>query len=260
MSLRDYKLWEKAAEDFIRFIDRMGKNGHGDYLRKHLLLPAVKEAMGDVSGKKILDAGCGEGVLTEVLEDMGGIVIGVDSSERMIVAANNRKNRKKLEAEFVQGSVTDQLFDTETFDIVVLNMLLQEIEQAEESFNLLYSYVKPGGIIVLSVLHPAFDMNASQAKALGDLDGKIKERAVLTYELSAPYSTEARYERNYTFSEHPIPYYFRSLMFYVNLFINKGMRITTFNEPTLSSEKMKYSRHRHAYFLPRFVIIGGEKT
>ena len=41
-------------------------------------------------GERILDMGCGDGVLTEKLVALGGYVTGVDSSEDMVAAARNR--------------------------------------------------------------------------------------------------------------------------------------------------------------------------
>src|SRR5439155_4543879 len=42
------------------------------------------------AGERILDLACGDGVLSKKIADLGGIVVGVDSSSEMVQAANHR--------------------------------------------------------------------------------------------------------------------------------------------------------------------------
>ena len=58
---KDLLLWEEAAEEYDRYISA------GNTLREELLESETLELLGDVRGKKILDAGCGQGRFSAIL-------------------------------------------------------------------------------------------------------------------------------------------------------------------------------------------------
>ena len=53
----------------------------GDFTRKYLLNSAIFEFAGDVAGKSVLDAGCGQGYLCRLLAKQGAVVTGVEPSD-----------------------------------------------------------------------------------------------------------------------------------------------------------------------------------
>ena len=258
---RDKLLWEKAADDFINFVRTMEEAEKGDYLRQTLLIPTILECLGDINNLSVLDAGCGEGVLSHFLSEKGANVIGIDSSPKMIEAAKKRGDLKKSNVEFKLSSAEDtELFDENSFDVVVANMLFQEMSEVEDAFKNLVNYLKPGGKLVVSVLHPAFDMNDSQRLSLGKIAQEGLQSGQWSFELFAPYSQSRRHERNYTFSTNPVAYYFRPIQYYVNQFIKHDVCLNGFFEPTLTQEQAMRNMHSaHAYFVPRFLVLGGEK-
>ena len=75
-------------------------------------------------GERILDVGCGDGVLTAELRDMGADIVGVDSSEDFIAAAQARG----LDARIMDGE--DLRFGPE-FDAVFSNAALHWMPQAD---------------------------------------------------------------------------------------------------------------------------------
>jgi len=75
-------------------------------------------------GERILDLGCGDGVLTRHLMDLGCDVLGVDASEEMVSAARARG----VEARVVDASILD--FDNE-FDAVFSNAVLHWVQNAD---------------------------------------------------------------------------------------------------------------------------------
>jgi SAM-dependent methyltransferase len=88
-------------------------------------VPALGQAVLDLlqvqSGERILDLGCGDGVLTEKLVALGAQVVGVDSSEEMIEAARKRG----LDARLVDAKA---LPFEEEFDAVFSNAVLHWIK------------------------------------------------------------------------------------------------------------------------------------
>ncbi|MTV48491.1 magnesium protoporphyrin IX methyltransferase [Heliobacillus mobilis] len=71
--------------------------------------------IGPIKGKRLIDAGCGAGLLSETFADQGAIVKGIDISQKMIQMAQNRnQGRDNLEFE-----VSDLLSACGEYDILV---------------------------------------------------------------------------------------------------------------------------------------------
>jgi trans-aconitate methyltransferase len=95
------------------------------YAANAAFVPALGQPVLDLlqprSGERILDLGCGDGVLTERLAATGTQVVGVDSSPDMIAAAR----RRGLDARLMDA--TELTFDDE-FDAVFSNAVLHWIK------------------------------------------------------------------------------------------------------------------------------------
>jgi trans-aconitate methyltransferase len=86
----------------------------------------VLELLRPQAGERILDLGCGDGVLTERLVATGAQVVGVDSSENMVAAAR----RRGLDARLL--NITALPFENE-FDGVFSNAVLHWIKDAPDA-------------------------------------------------------------------------------------------------------------------------------
>lgn len=77
--------WDAAADDLQSF------GAEGDFARRHLLNPTIFALAGDVAGKRILDAGCGEGYLSRLLAKRGALVTGVEPAARLYTLCADRE-------------------------------------------------------------------------------------------------------------------------------------------------------------------------
>lgn len=93
------------------------------------------------AGEKILDLGCGDGVLTEELIASGADVVGVDASPRQIEAAR----RRGIRALVVDGH---ELAFSSEFDAVFSNAALHWMQRPDEVLNGVARALKPGGRFV----------------------------------------------------------------------------------------------------------------
>ena len=80
--------------------------GEGDLVRQYLLNPTIFSLLGEVRGKRILDAGCGQGYLCRLLARKGASVTGVEPAEALIRYALRREERDQLGIEYVQADLS----------------------------------------------------------------------------------------------------------------------------------------------------------
>ncbi len=102
---------------------------------------AVLTLLDPKPGERILDLGCGDGVLTEKLVDAGAVVVGVDASPDMIVAARARG----LDAQVMDGQALTFNGD---FDAVFSNAALHWMLEPKPVVAGVYRALKPGGRFV----------------------------------------------------------------------------------------------------------------
>ena len=128
--------------------------------RNYFIMPNMLRFMGDVTGKRILDLGCGEGGYSRALAKKGASLVSVDCSRRAIEYAVSLADEEGLSIEhYIRNS--NDLFDiaSEEFDIVLCSMMLMDCEDFEGTLREAYRVLEPGGRLFASVLHPCFDGN-----------------------------------------------------------------------------------------------------
>ena len=77
----------------------------GDFARRHLLNPVLLRMLGDVSGRRVLDAGCGHGYLSRMLADRGAQLTGVEPAEPLFDYAVEREARAPLGIRYFQADL-----------------------------------------------------------------------------------------------------------------------------------------------------------
>ena len=101
----------------------------------------VVELLAPKPGERILDLGCGDGVLTKKLVDLGCEVVAVDSSQPQVEAAR----KLGLNAYAISG---EDLPYNQEFDAVFSNAVLHWIKRADSMLAAVYRSLKPGGRFV----------------------------------------------------------------------------------------------------------------
>ncbi|WP_405717491.1 class I SAM-dependent methyltransferase [Streptomyces sp. NBC_01537] len=114
--------------------------------------PAMLALAGEVSGRRILDAGCGSGPLFAELRDRGAVVTGIDNSTGMLELARKRLGEG---ADLQVADLGDKLpFPDDAFDDVVASLVLHYLEDWCPTLTELRRVLKTGGRLIASVDHP----------------------------------------------------------------------------------------------------------
>lgn len=110
------------------------------------------ELVGDVSGKSVLEVGCGDGDLAIALAKQGAHVAAIDASEEMIEAARERAFAHEADIQFAVATAQDLPFDKKQFDIVVAVTILCFVKDASPVFHEIARVLRPRGYFVIGEL------------------------------------------------------------------------------------------------------------
>ncbi|MFH1366834.1 MAG: methyltransferase domain-containing protein [Patescibacteria group bacterium] len=100
-------------------------------------------------GDTVLDAGCGNGRLSEIFEKIKVHYIGIDSSEKLVAAARVKYPERK----FAAADILDLPFTENEFDVVFLIAVFQHVPSREfrlKALENLYRVLKPGGYLIMT--------------------------------------------------------------------------------------------------------------
>ncbi|MCM3710829.1 class I SAM-dependent DNA methyltransferase [Sporosarcina luteola] len=114
----------------------------------------ISIAADGIKGKKIIDVGCGTGLLSVKLAKSGAFVTGIDLSKNMLSIAEKRSNDLSLNIEF-QEKPMQEIEGSEQFDVAVIAIdslnYLPDRESVLATFNGIHSVLKKGGVLIFDV-------------------------------------------------------------------------------------------------------------
>ena len=109
-------------------------NKTGNYKLLHKLNPLRLEYISsriEIKNKKVLDIGCGGGILSEELCKMGAKVTGIDSSKKSINIAKQHAKEQDLEIEYINASILDAS-NLGDYDCVVCFEMIEHIHEPKK--------------------------------------------------------------------------------------------------------------------------------
>jgi len=119
--------------------------------------PVVHAWIGDPAGLRVADVGCGTGRHSVWLADAGAAVEAYDCSAGMMAKA--REKLAGAGVRFHEHKLPDPLpVGDDTFDVALLALVADHLEDLETTLRDLRRVVKPGSRIVFTVLHPAMNL------------------------------------------------------------------------------------------------------
>lgn len=125
-------------------------------IRDGLANAGLKEANPStpLDGIKILDVGCGGGILSEPLARIGATVTGLDASTQLISTAKEHASLDKNisgRLSYVASTIEDHTSSNQaTYDVVVASEIIEHITDQEFFLKSCTNVVKPGGSIFIT--------------------------------------------------------------------------------------------------------------
>jgi len=108
-----------------------------------------------LSGYKILDVGCGGGILSESLARLGAQVTGIDPCEESISAASLRASNSKMTNLKYEVTTIEELMLTSStkFDAITASEVIEHLDNQEYFIQMCSSLLKPGGSLFLTTIN-----------------------------------------------------------------------------------------------------------
>ncbi len=226
-------IWDRLAD----FWDKHLKEGN-DFQRK-LIMPATGRLLGEVSGKTILDACCGNGSYSRVLASRGARVTAFDGSGVFIDRARER-TPAGLSVEYAVIDATDDtalsVLGEARFDLAVSSMALMDLATIDPLLRAVRRSLKPGGCFVFSVCHPAFNStrNKNVAELIND-NGRMRQRfGVVTEHYLSPIEDPSVGIIN---QPEPHPMFHRPISLLLKGCFEAGFVVDGFEEPAFGLDK-----------------------
>lgn len=102
---------------------------------------------------RILDVGCGGGLLTEPLARLGGDVTGIDASAETIAVARRHAKAMHLAIDYRISSVEELAKKKDRYDLITALEIIEHVADVDSFMVALAKLLKPGGLLVMSTLN-----------------------------------------------------------------------------------------------------------
>lgn len=129
----------------------------GPYRTLHQINPArlqFVERFVVLSGLRVLDVGCGGGILSEALAERGASVLGIDLAESALQAAEAHRAGQAIE--YRLESSRETAARGEVFDVVTCMEMLEHVADPAAVLRDIHALLKPGGWAFFSTINRTF--------------------------------------------------------------------------------------------------------
>lgn len=137
----------------------------GDFKPIHLLNPLrvsyINEKSGGLFGKKVLDVGCGGGILSEAMAKLGANVTGIDMTTMPLEIAKQHAEQSGLTIGYQQTTIEDFLqkqtaCNAEKFDVITCLEMLEHVPDPLSIIQSCKALLKPNGMLFFSTINRTF--------------------------------------------------------------------------------------------------------
>ncbi len=105
------------------------------------------------AGKRLVDIGCGGGLIAEPMVKLGAQVTAIDASEKNIGTAAHHAAREGLDIDYRHATAEDLAASGQRFDIIINMEVVEHVADVESYLKTCAALLAPGGIMLLSTLN-----------------------------------------------------------------------------------------------------------
>jgi ubiquinone/menaquinone biosynthesis C-methylase UbiE len=129
----------------------------------HIEKPYLRKIMPDMTGKRVLDLGCGAG--SNILNFMtsAASIDAVDISEKMLALLKKAAKERGLKnINIIRSSIEDFEFKADNYDVVVSTLAFHYVENLGPVFAAIAKSLIKGGVFIFNVEHPVYTATRNQ--------------------------------------------------------------------------------------------------
>ena len=126
-----------------------------DYITQQIAAEFARDLTGETpfAGLRLLDIGCGGGLLSEPMARLGAEVIGADAAEGNIKTASVHADQMGLEIDY-RCTMAEALVEAgEQFDVVLAMEIVEHVADPQTFLTACQQLVKPGGLFICSTIN-----------------------------------------------------------------------------------------------------------
>lgn len=126
-----------------------------DYISRSIAGHFGRDLRGDkpFAGLRLLDIGCGGGLLSEPMARLGAEVVGADAAPRNIPVAQIHAEQSGLEIDYRFTTAEALAADGEQFDVVLNMEVVEHVASPIDYLTACQKLLKPGGLMVASTIN-----------------------------------------------------------------------------------------------------------
>lgn len=133
----------------------------GDFKPIHRLNPKrlayICEHAGTLAGKRVLDVGCGGGILSESMARMGAQVVGIDMSPQPLAVAREHAREQGLSIDYRQQTIESLAAEQSgQFDVITCMEMLEHVPDPAAVVRACQQLLKPEGVVFFSTINRTF--------------------------------------------------------------------------------------------------------
>ncbi|MBE2899033.1 bifunctional 2-polyprenyl-6-hydroxyphenol methylase/3-demethylubiquinol 3-O-methyltransferase UbiG [Pasteurellaceae bacterium 20609_3] len=133
----------------------------GDFKPIHRLNPKrlayICEHVGTLVGKRVLDVGCGGGILSESMARMGAQVVGIDMSPQPLAVAREHAREQGLSIDYRQQTIESLVAEQGgQFDVITCMEMLEHVPDPAAVVRGCQQLLKPEGVVFFSTINRTF--------------------------------------------------------------------------------------------------------
>ncbi len=244
--------WDAVANWYDGWMGKKGSHHH-----RHLAVPTVMQMLKPATNDRVLDIGCGQGVLAKPILQSGATYAGIDASQKLLTIAKKR-HAQHPKARFLLADATKldsyTYLKANLFSCGVFLLSIQDMSPLDKVLRSVSHCLMENGRLIILMTHPCFRI-PRQSGWGWDKQRKLRYRRIDNYltKLQVPMKT---HKHGTTRSYH------RPLQTYINELGNNGFMIDQIREipigDLMKSDRSKAEKRADMEF-PLFLAIRAVK-